>query len=231
MGRSPLSFLASSSISVNRHLRRNQSAGLNGASWAFHVFGRSEGYTSTTPTYAPSARTCASEWRTIARGQHEDSEVGEPRGAYVRCIFPLPKINENCEPGRMVTIRAIRTRGDAHASRATSRKRFLPVRLFLTFSPVTFAYPGRSHRHILSVRAFRCRRTPLSPADVCGASCLEGTGGYVRRPAEAVWYHAGATGGPFARHISGSYSEALRTQRFAGQVREVGPRRYTSMSI
>lgn len=238
MGRSPLlsEFLL---YICDRHLR-NQSAELTEQRIGVHVFGRSEGYNSNDDNivrnYARTLRKRVEDYF-ATEGKHEDLKLEIPRGAYVPVFYSRPledsthKANlpgEN-DPGPSLIEETPREQPLRPADSART------VRSFVLY-PAAFCFILAAAIAIyFAVRGLpRAAAQPHSPTDALWSQLFQKERDTFVVPADSgLVIMQGLTGRPVSLgdYISGSYQGdgASNAAISAGEVRELGTRRYTSI--
>jgi hypothetical protein len=233
MGRSPLlsEFLL---YICDRHLR-NQSAELTEQRIGVHVFGRSEGYNSNDDNivrnYARTLRKRVEDYF-ATEGKHEDLKLEIPRGAYVP-VFYSRALEESTQAGDPGSSLIEETPRELPLLPAKGPAR--PVRSFILYPVVLCFILAAAVAISFSVRDFRrAAAQPLSPTDVLWSQLFQKERDTFVVPADSgLVIMQGLTGSPVSLgdYISGSYQGegASNAAISAGEVRELGTRRYTSI--
>jgi hypothetical protein len=224
----------------DRHLR-NQSAELTEQRIGVHVFGRSEGYNSNDDNivrnYARTLRKRVEDYF-ATEGKHEDLKLEIPRGAYVPVFYSRsPEESTQTanpsggnDPGPSLVEETPREQPLLSAKNLAR-----PVRSFILY-PVALCFILAAAIAIyFSVRGFpRAAAQPLSPTDVLWSQLFQKERDTFVVPADSgLVIMQGLTGRPVSLgdYISGTYrgGGASNAAISAGEVRELGTRRYTSI--
>jgi hypothetical protein len=239
MGRSPLlsEFLL---YICDRHLR-NQSAELTEQRIGVHVFGRSEGYNSNDDNivrnYARTLRKRVEDYF-ATEGKHEDLKLEIPRGAYVPVFYSRsaedPALTAKL-PGGSDSGASLIEEMPREQPLPPAQDSVRPVRSFLLY-PVVFCFlVAAAIATYVSVHGFaRAAVQPLSPTDALWSQLFQKERDTFVVPADSgLVIMQGLTGRPVALgdYISGSYQGegSSGATMSAGEVRDLGTRRYTSI--
>jgi hypothetical protein len=247
MGRSPLlsEFLL---YICDRHLR-NQAAEMTEQRIGVHVFGRSECYNSNDDNivrnYARTLRKRVDDYF-ATEDKHEDLRLEIPRGAYVPVFYSRPP-EATSDPWSMDKSS---TDKSAAPSLIEETRREQPALSPQGSSPHLFVYPLVVLCSILAAviviycalhgfpRAWRAAAAPtsqpISPSDALWAQLFQKERDTFVVPADSgLVIMQGLTGQPVSLgdYVSGKYqSDGTAHARIsAGDVRELGTRRYTSI--
>jgi hypothetical protein len=239
MGRSPL--LSEFLLYICERQLRNQSAELTEQRIGVHVFGRSEGYNSNDDNivrnYARTLRKRVEDYF-ATEGKHEDLRLEIPRGAYVPVFYPRsPEDSTQGEnpsggndPGPSLIEETPREQPLRNAKDSVHSVRsliFYPVALCFILAAAIAIY--------FSVRGLpRFAAQALSPSDVLWSQLFQKERDTFLVPADSgLVIMQGFTRRPVSLgdYISGSYQGegTSDTAIYAGEVRELGTRRYTNI--
>jgi hypothetical protein len=237
MGRSPL--LSEFLLYICERQLRNQSAELTEQRIGVHVFGRSEGYNSNDDNivrnYARTLRKRVEDYF-ATEGKHEDLRLEIPRGAYVPVFYsrsPEDSTQPENPPGG----------NDPSLIGETPREQLLlpakdsahSVRSFILYPVVLCFILAAAIGIYFSVHGHpRAAAQPLSPTDVLWGQLFQKERDTFVVPADSgLVIMQGFTRRPVSLgdYISGSYQGegTSNTAIPAGEVRELGTRRYTSI--
>jgi hypothetical protein len=236
MGRSPLlsEFLL---YICDRHLR-NQSADLTEQRIGVHVFGRSEGYNSNDDNivrnYARTLRKRVEDYF-ATEGKHEDLKLEIPRGAYVPVFY-----SRSPEDSTQIANLPGGDPGPSFIEETPCEQPLLPakdsarpVRSFIVY-PVVFCFIlAAAIATYFLIRGFS-RVAAQPPADALWSQLFQKERDTFVVPADSgLVIMQGLTGRPVSLgdYISGSYQGegASNAALSAGEVRDLGTRRYTSI--
>ncbi len=234
MGRSPLlsEFLL---YICDRHLR-DQSADLTEQRIGVHVFGRSEGYNSNDDNivrnYARTLRKRVDDYF-ATEGKHENLKLEIPRGAYVPVFYTRPPEDATS----MANLPGENDPGPSLIEESPREQLLLPAKnSSVIIYPVAFCFLLAAAIAIyFSVRGLpRAAAQPLSPTDVLWGQLFQKERDTFVVPADTgLVIMQGLTGRPVSLgdYINGSYQGdgAANAPISAGEVRELGTRRYTSI--
>jgi hypothetical protein len=244
MGRSPLlsEFLL---YICDRHLR-NQSADLTEQRIGVHVFGRSEGYNSNDDNivrnYARTLRKRVEDYF-ATEGKHEDLKLEIPRGAYVPVFYSRPPENEPEETPATTDAWCTDTSAAPSLIEETPLPAKGPIRspLFYPYVALCFILAGVVVIYC-ALRGFpRAWRAvaapasqPISPSDALWGQLFQKERDTFVVPADSgLVIMQGLTRHPVSLgdYVSGKYQSdgTSHAAISAGDVRELGTRRYTSI--
>jgi hypothetical protein len=239
MGRSPL--LSEFLLYICERQLRNQSAELTEQRIGVQVFGRSEGYNSNDDNivrnYARTLRKRVEDYF-ATEGKHEDLRLEIPRGAYVPVFYP--RSSEDSTQGENPS--GGNDPGPSLIEEPPREQPLLPakdsahsVRLFILY-PVALCFILAAVIGIyFSVHGLpRAAAQPLSPTDVLWSQLFQKERDTFVVPADSgLVIMQGFTRRPVSLgdYISGTYQGegTSDTAISAGEVRELGTRRYTSI--
>ncbi len=239
MGRSPLlsEFLL---YICDRHLR-NQSAELTEQRIGVHVFGRSEGYNSNDDNivrnYARTLRKRVEDYF-ATEGKHEDLRLEIPRGAYVPVFYSRPPENES-QPEE--TTDAWCTDTSAAPSLIEETPDSIRPPFFYPFVALCFLLAAlvvlycTLHGFPHAWRAVAAPASqPISPSDALWGQLFQKERDTFVVPADSgLVIMQGLTRHPVSLgdYVSGKYQSdgTSHAAISAGDVRELGTRRYTSI--
>jgi hypothetical protein len=254
MGRSPLlsEFLL---YICDRHLR-NQAAELTEQRIGVHVFGRSEGYNSNDDNivrnYARTLRKRVEDYF-ATEGKHEDLRLEIPRGAYVPVFYSRPPENLPQPEETPAAVDAwCMDKSSPDKSRSLIGETPLPAKgsIPLLSGRRLFAYPFVALCFILAAvvviywslhgfpRAWRAAAAPasqpISPSDALWGQLFQKERDTFVVPADSgLVIMQGLTRHPVSLgdYVSGKYQSdgTSHAAISAGDVRELGTRRYTSI--
>jgi hypothetical protein len=256
MGRSPLlsEFLL---YICDRHLR-NQPAGLTEQRIGVHVFGRSEGYNSNDDNivrnYARTLRKRVEDYF-ATEGKHEDLRLEIPRGAYVPVFYSRPLENlpqpeetpaaadawcmDNSSPDKstapsLIEETPLPAKGSVPLLSRRRRLAYPFLALCLILAAVIVTYCSlRGFPHAWHAAAAPTSQ-PISPSDALWSQLFQKERNTFVVPADSgLVIMQGLTRQPVSLgdYVSGKYQSdgTAHAGISAGDVRELGTRRYTSI--
>ena len=237
MGRSPL--LSEFLLYICERQLRNQSAELTEQRIGVHVFGRSEGYNSNDDNivrnYARTLRKRVEDYF-ATEGKHEDIRLEIPRGAYVPVFYshsPEDSTQGENPPGG--TEPSLREETAREQPMLPAKDSAHSIRSFILYPAVLCFILAAAVAIYFSVRGLpRAAAQPPSPSDVLWSQLFQKERDTFVVPADSgLVIMQGFTRHPVSLgdYISGSYrgEGASNTAISAGEVRELGTRRYTSI--
>jgi hypothetical protein len=239
MGRSPL--LSEFLLYICERQLRNQSAELTEQRIGVHVFGRSEGYNSNDDNivrnYARTLRKRVEDYF-ATEGKHEDLRLEIPRGAYVPVFYSHSQEDstpDEIPPGGNDPGLSLIEETPRDQPLLPARDSAPSIRSFLLYPVALCFILAAAFAIYFSVRGLtHAAAQPLSPSDVLWSQLFQKERDTFVVPADSgLVIMQGFTRHPVSLgdYISGNYQGEGKSNSAisAGEVRELGTRRYTSI--